>query len=119
MAILSTMILKNNNFMIRKLICTSCQSSFRANHLFQNGRNYIVKDDQIIIIDESRKTTPRKKIWVFHQSLEAKEKLVVNAENQTLASITHQNFKLYKKISGCTGTAQTESQKFLKFIVCL
>ena len=51
----------------------------------------------------------------MHQSLEAKEKLVVNAENQTLASITYQNFfKLYKKISGCTGTAQTESQEFFE-----
>ena len=51
----------------------------------------------------------------MHQSLEAKEKLVVNAENQTLASITYQNFfKLYSKLSGCTGTAQTESQEFFE-----
>ena len=51
----------------------------------------------------------------LHQSLEAKENLTINAENQTLASITYQNFfKLYKKISGCTGTAQTESEEFFE-----
>ena len=91
--------------------------ALKANHLFQNGRDYIVKDDQIIIIDEQtgRQLPGRRFGDGLHQSLEAKEKLVVNAENQTLASITYQNFfKLYKKISGCTGTAQTESEEFFE-----
>jgi preprotein translocase subunit SecA len=54
----------------------------------------------------------------LHQALEAKERINIQAENQTLASITYQNyFKLYKKISGCTGTAATELKNFLKFII--
>ena len=54
----------------------------------------------------------------LHQALEAKEKIEIQAENQTLASITYQNyFRLYKKISGCTGTAVTESEEFLKFTI--
>ena len=58
-------------------------------------------------------------VMVLHQALEAKEKIDIQAENQTLASITYQNyFKLYKKISGCTGTAVNRSLKnFLKFII--
>ena len=91
--------------------------ALKANHLFQNGRDYIVKDDQIIIIDEQtgRQLPGRRYGDGLHQSLEAKERLVVNAENQTLASITYQNFfKLYKKISGCTGTALTEAEEFFE-----
>ena len=54
----------------------------------------------------------------LHQALEAKEKIEIQLENQTLASITYQNyFKLYEKISGCTGTALTEAEEFLKFII--
>ena len=106
-------ILKNNNFYDPEnlSLVNHVNQALRANHLFQNGRDYIVKDDQIIIIDEQtgRQLPGRRFGDGLHQSLEAKEKLVVNAENQTLASITYQNFfKLYKKISGCTGTAQTE-----------
>ena len=71
----------------------------------------------MVIIDEQtgRQLPGRRFGDGLHQSLEAKEKLVVNAENQTLASITYQNFfKLYSKLSGCTGTAQTESQEFFE-----
>ena len=112
-------ILKNNNFYDPENLhlVHHDNQALRANHLFQNGRDYIVKDDQIIIIDEQtgRQLPGRRYGDGLHQSLEAKEKLVVNAENQTLASITYQNFfKLYKKISGCTGTAQTESQEFFE-----
>ena len=112
-------ILKNNNFYDPENLhlVHHVNQALRANHLFQNGRDYIVKDDQIIIIDEQtgRQLPGRRYGDGLHQSLEAKEKLVVNAENQTLASITYQNFfKLYKKISGCTGTAQTESQEFFE-----
>ncbi len=91
--------------------------SLRAIHLFQSGRDYIVKDGQIIIIDEQtgRQLPGRRFGDGLHQSLEAKENLKINAENQTLASITYQNFfKLYKKIAGCTGTALTESEEFFE-----
>ncbi len=112
-------ILKNNNFYDPENLhlVHHVNQALKANHLFQNGRDYIVKDDQIIIIDEQtgRQLPGRRFGDGLHQSLEAKEKLVVNAENQTLASITYQNFfKLYKKISGCTGTAQTESEEFFE-----
>ena len=112
-------ILKNNNFYDPENLhlVHHVNQALKANHLFQNGRDYIVKDDQIIIIDEQtgRQLPGRRFGDGLHQSLEAKEKLVVNAENQTLASITYQNFfKLYSKLSGCTGTAQTESQEFFE-----
>ena len=110
-------ILKNNNFYDPENLhlVHHVNQALRANHLFQNGRDYIVKDEKIIIIDEQtgRQLPGRRFGDGLHQSLEAKEKLFVNAENQTLASITYQNFfKLYSKLSGCTGTAQTESQEF-------
>ena len=112
-------ILKNNNFYDPENLhlVHHVNQALKANHLFQNGRDYIVKDDQIIIIDEQtgRQLPGRRFGDGLHQSLEAKEKLFVNAENQTLASITYQNFfKLYSKLSGCTGTAQTESQEFFE-----
>ena len=112
-------ILKNNNFYDpdNLHLVHHVNQALRANHLFQNGKDYIVKDDQIVIIDEQtgRQLPGRRFGDGLHQSLEAKEKLVVNAENQTLASITYQNFfKLYSKLSGCTGTAQTESQEFFE-----
>ena len=110
-------ILKNNNFYDPENLhlVHHVNQALRANHLFQNGRDYIIKDDQIVIIDEQtgRQLPGRRFGDGLHQSLEAKEKLAVNSENQTLASITYQNFfKLYKKLAGCTGTAQTESQEF-------
>jgi len=110
-------ILKNNNFYDPENLhlVHHVNQALKANHLFQSGRDYIIKDGQIIIIDEQtgRQLPGRRFGDGLHQSLEAKEKLVVNSENQTLASITYQNFfKLYKKLSGCTGTAQTESQEF-------
>ena len=112
-------ILKNNNFYDpdNLHLVHHVNQALRANHLFQNGKDYIVKDDQIVIIDEQtgRQLPGRRFGDGLHQSLEAKEKLEVNAENQTLASITYQNFfKLYSKLSGCTGTAQTESQEFFE-----
>ncbi len=112
-------ILKNNNFYDPENLhlVHHVNQALKANHLFQNGRDYIVKDEQIVIIDEQtgRQLPGRRFGDGLHQSLEAKEKLHVNAENQTLASITYQNFfKLYSKLSGCTGTAQTESQEFFE-----
>ena len=112
-------ILKNNNFYDPENLhlVHHVNQALRANHLFQNGRDYILKDGQVIIIDEQtgRQLPGRRFGDGLHQSLEAKEKLNINAENQTLASITYQNFfKLYSKIAGCTGTAQTESEEFFE-----
>ena len=112
-------VLKNNNFYdpSNLHIVHHVNQALRANHLFQNGRDYIVKDGQVIIIDEQtgRQLPGRRFGDGLHQSLEAKENLNINAENQTLASITYQNFfKLYTKLAGCTGTAQTESEEFFE-----
>jgi len=110
-------ILKKNNFYDPENLhlVHHVNQALKANHLFQSGRDYIVKDEQIIIIDEQtgRQLPGRRFGDGLHQSLEAKEKLIVNSENQTLASITYQNFfKLYSKLAGCTGTAKTESEEF-------
>ena len=112
-------ILKNNNFYDPENISLVhfVNQALRANYLFQNGKDYIVKDNQIIIIDEQtgRQLPGRRYGDGLHQSLEAKENLEIQAENQTLASITYQNyFKLYDKICGCTGTAQTEAEEFFE-----
>jgi preprotein translocase subunit SecA len=110
-------ILKNNNFYDPENLSLvhHVNQALRANHLFEKGKDYIVKDDSLKIIDEltGRILEGRRFGDGLHQALEAKEKVKVQAENQTLASITYQNyFKLYKKISGCTGTAATEAEEF-------
>ena len=112
-----TGILKNNNFYDAENLnlVHHVNQALRANHLFEKGRDYIVKDNSLKIIDEltGRILEGRRFSDGLHQALEAKEKIEIQAENQTLASITYQNyFKLYKKISGCTGTAVTESEEF-------
>jgi len=110
-------ILKNNNFYDPENLSLvhHVNQSLKANHLFEKGRDYIIKDGVLKIIDEltGRILEGRRFGDGLHQALEAKEGIDVQAENQTLASITYQNyFKLYNKISGCTGTAATESQEF-------
>ena len=110
-------ILKNNNFYDPENLnlVHHVNQALRANHLFEKGRDYIVKDGSLKIIDEltGRILEGRRYGDGLHQALEAKEKIDVQVENQTLASITYQNyFKLYDKISGCTGTAATEAQEF-------
>ncbi len=110
-------ILKNNNFYDPENLSLVhlVSQSLRANYIFENGKDYIVKDKEIVIIDEQtgRQMPGRRFGDGLHQSLEAKEKLDIQFENQTLASITYQNyFKLYKKLCGCTGTAATEAQEF-------
>ena len=112
-------ILKNNNFYDPENLhlVHHVNQALRANHLFEKGRDYIVKDGSLKIIDEltGRILEGRRFGDGLHQALEAKEQIQVQAENQTLASITYQNyFKLYKKISGCTGTAATESEEFFE-----
>ena len=114
-----TGILKNNNFYDPENLdlVHHVNQALRANHLFLKGKDYIVKDNSLKIIDEltGRILEGRRFGDGLHQALEAKEKIEIQAENQTLASITYQNyFKLYQKISGCTGTAITESEEFLE-----
>jgi preprotein translocase subunit SecA len=89
--------------------------SLRAHKLFQRDKDYIVKDDKVIIIDEftGRMMEGRRYSEGLHQALEAKEHVKVQNENQTLASITFQNyFRLYPKLAGMTGTAMTEAAEF-------
>ena len=90
--------------------------SLRAHKVFQKDRDYIVKDDEVIIIDEftGRMMPGRRYSEGQHQALEAKESVRIQPENQTLASITFQNyFRLYEKLAGMTGTAMTEADEFM------
>ena len=112
-------ILKNNNFYDPENLSLvhHVNQALRANHLFEKGKDYIVKENSLKIIDEltGRILEGRRFGDGLHQALEAKERIEIQAENQTLASITYQNyFKLYEKISGCTGTAETESAEFFE-----
>ncbi|MBD1137495.1 preprotein translocase subunit SecA [Pelagibacterales bacterium SAG-MED43] len=110
-------ILKNNNFYDPENLALvhHVNQALKANHLFEKGKDYIIKENSLKIIDEltGRILEGRRFGDGLHQALEAKEKIEIQAENQTLASITYQNyFKLYKKLSGCTGTAATEAEEF-------
>ncbi len=112
-------ILKNNNFYDPENLglVHHVNQALRANHLFKKGKDYIIQDNNLKIIDEltGRILEGRRFGDGLHQALEAKEKIDIQAENQTLASITYQNyFKLYEKICGCTGTAITESEEFFE-----
>ena len=112
-------ILKNNNFYDPNNLhlVHHVNQALRANYLYLNGRDYIVKEEQVVIIDEQtgRQLPGRRFGDGLHQSIEAKERVEVQNENQTLASITYQNyFKLYSKLAGCTGTAATESEEFFE-----
>ncbi|MBI1261622.1 MAG: preprotein translocase subunit SecA [Rhizobiales bacterium] len=91
-------------------------NALRAHKLFQRDKDYIVKSDKVIIIDEftGRMMEGRRYSDGLHQSLEAKERVQIQPENQTLASITFQNyFRMYEKLAGMTGTALTEADEFL------
>lgn len=91
--------------------------ALRAHHLFKRDVEYVVKDGEIIIVDEFTGRLMPGRRWSdgLHQAIEAKENLRIKEENQTLATITFQNFfKLYKKLSGMTGTAMTEVSEFLE-----
>ena len=112
-------ILKNDNFYDPENLSLvhHVNQALRANHLFEKGKDYIVKDGSLKIIDEltGRILEGRRFGDGLHQALEAKEKIEIQGENQTLASITYQNyFKLYNKLSGCTGTAATEAEEFFE-----
>ncbi|HEY3858289.1 MAG TPA: preprotein translocase subunit SecA [Gammaproteobacteria bacterium] len=90
-------------------------AGLRAHALFKREVDYIIKDGNVVIVDEFTGRTMQGRRWSdgLHQAIEAKEGLKIQAENQTLASITFQNyFRIYKKLSGMTGTADTEAQEF-------
>ena len=92
------------------------QQALRAHKLFQRDKDYIVKDNQVVIIDEftGRMMPGRRYSEGLHQALEAKEHVAIQPENVTLASITFQNyFRLYGKLAGMTGTAATEAEEFM------
>ncbi|MFN0191924.1 MAG: preprotein translocase subunit SecA [Aestuariivirga sp.] len=92
------------------------QQALRAHKLFQRDKDYIVHDNQVVIIDEftGRMMPGRRYSEGLHQALEAKEHTQIQPENVTLASITFQNyFRLYKKLAGMTGTASTEADEFM------
>ena len=91
--------------------------SLKAHLLFKKDVDYIVRDNQVIIVDEftGRTMEGRRYSDGLHQALEAKEKVKIEQENQTLASITFQNyFRMYQKLAGMTGTADTEAAEFKK-----
>ena len=90
-------------------------SALRAHKMFQRDKDYIVRNDEVVIIDEftGRMMPGRRYSEGLHQALEAKENVSIQPENQTLASITFQNyFRLYSKLAGMTGTAATEAEEF-------
>ncbi|OCG22216.1 preprotein translocase subunit SecA [Gilliamella sp. wkB108] len=90
-------------------------AALRAHHLFHKDVDYIVKDNEVIIVDEHTGRTMEGRRWSdgLHQAVEAKEHVKIQNENQTLASITFQNyFRLYEKLAGMTGTADTEAFEF-------
>ncbi|MCU0722658.1 MAG: preprotein translocase subunit SecA [Planctomycetes bacterium] len=93
------------------------RQALRAHHLYKRDHHYVCKDGEIIIVDEFTGRLMQGRRWSdgLHQAIEAKEGLKIQEENQTLATITFQNFfKLYDKISGMTGTAMTEAAEFDK-----
>ena len=91
--------------------------ALRAHTLFRRDRDYVVKDDQVIIVDEftGRLMFGRRYSEGLHQAIEAKERVKVERESQTLATITFQNFfRMYDRLAGMTGTARTEEEEFRK-----
>ena len=93
------------------------QQALKAHVLFQRDRDYVVKDDEVIIVDEFTGRLMPGRRWSdgLHQAVEAKEGVKIQRENQTLATITFQNyFRMYKKLAGMTGTADTEAAEFEK-----
>ena len=110
-------ILKNNNFYDPENLSLvhHVNQALKANLLFNKDVDYILRDSKVQIIDEftGRVLSGRRFSDGLHQALEAKENVKIEEENQTLASITYQNyFRLYKKLSGMTGTAITEAEEF-------
>ena len=90
-------------------------AALRAHHLFHRDQHYVVQDGQVVIVDEFTGRLMQGRRWSdgLHQAVEAKENVAIQNENQTLASITFQNyFRMYRKLAGMTGTADTEAYEF-------
>lgn len=101
------------------LIVHHLDQALKANIMFKRDIDYIVKDGEVVIIDEFTGRMMDGRRWSngLHQAVEAKEAVEIKPENQTLASITFQNyFRMYPKLSGMTGTAATEAAEFSTFI---
>ena len=97
------------------MLSHSLDQALKANYIFENDVDYVVKDNTVIIVDEftGRLSEGRRFSEGLHQALEAKEGVSIQDESQTLADITFQNyFRMYKKLAGMTGTAQTEATEF-------
>ncbi len=93
------------------------ENALRAHLCYQRDKDYVVQDDQVIIVDEFTGRLMHGRQWSdgLHQAVEAKERVTIKQETQTLATITLQNlFKLYKQLAGMTGTAMTEAEEFMK-----
>ncbi|MCZ6596165.1 MAG: preprotein translocase subunit SecA [Planctomycetota bacterium] len=93
------------------------ENALRAHYLYENDREYVIENGEVVIVDEftGRKMPGRRWSDGLHQAIETKEGLQIRQENQTLATITYQNyFRLYDKLAGMTGTAITEAGEFLK-----
>ena len=98
-------------------LATHVNQALRAHRLFEKDKDYLVKDGEVVIIDEFTGRLMPGRRWSdgLHQAVEAKEGVMIRNENQTLATITLQNyFRMYDKLAGMTGTAATESDEFLK-----
>ena len=113
----SKRILKNNNFYdpANLDLVHHVNQALKANLIFKKDTDYILRDGKVQIIDEftGRVLDGRRFSDGLHQAIESKENVQIQEENQTLASITYQNyFRLYKKLAGMTGTAMTESEEF-------
>ena len=114
-----TGILKNNNFYdpSNLHLVHHVNQALKANYIFKKDKDYVLVENKVKIIDEisGRMLEGRRYADGLHQAIEAKENVKIEIENQTLASISYQNyFKLYEKLAGCTGTALTESQEFFE-----
>ena len=110
-------ILKNNNFYdpANLELVHHINQALKSNLIFKKDKDYIVRDGKVQIIDEftGRVLDGRRFSDGLHQAIEAKENVKIEQENQTLASVTYQNyFRLYEKLAGMTGTAMTESEEF-------
>lgn len=100
---------------VRLPLLAHVQAAIRAHHIFVKNVHYIVDDGEVVIVDENTGRTMPGRRWSegLHQAVEAKENVEIQAENQTLATTTFQNyFRLYEKLSGMTGTADTEAAEF-------
>ena len=109
--------MKNNNFYdpANLELVHHTNQALKASLIFKKDKDYIVRDGKVQIIDEftGRVLSGRRFSDGLHQAIEAKENVKIEDENQTLASITYQNFfRLYNKLAGMTGTAMTESEEF-------